>query len=701
MRCLNICSKSSVFCALNPYLTRSEFIEVFLRGRVFNFMPLPLDESLIFVGWGNKRSTILARLFSRMFKRPFYRLEDGFFRSFRAGRDSPSLSMVVDSIGIYYDSRRSSELENIIAENVFFCDHDLVARAIGLARTGLLSKYNDGRPLLDSDIRFGTSENILVVDQTFGDKSIFYGGASAASFDSMLEAALSENKNATIYIKTHPEVESGRKRGYLSGAEGNERVVFLRDSISSFSLIERMDRVYVVTSTMGFEALLAGKRVTCFGMPWYAGWGITDDRVSCPRRRLSRTVEDLFAAAYIHYARYLNPITHQRGDIFDVMNWLVLQRRMAASMHGQNGQGRVIGVGFRRWKSANLKSLFGLHTDKVCFLPDLSRLKKICLTSADTVVCWGAVPPPGVVEIVSLRDARLLHVEDGFLRSVGLGSDLIPPRSLVFDRRGIYFDATRPSDLEVLLNEFSFTYKDLQEARDVRQLIVTYGLTKYNLEPMQKMCWEHGGRRVLLVPGQVEDDASIRFGCTTVCNNSDLLAVVRQENPDAFIVYKPHPDVLSGNRRGKLDMSNARQYADLIEIGASVVSCIDACDEVHTMTSLTGFDALLRGKRVVTYGQPFYAGWGLTEDRANPAPAFSRRMRRLSLDELVAGVLLHYPVYWDPILKGYTTCEAVCRQLVAERDRLQAAGLLTRLRQGWLRRQLRKLRVLWCAYVAK
>ena len=41
-----------------------------------------------------------------------------------------------------------------------------------------------------------------------------------------------------------------------------------------------VDAVYVVTSTMGFEALLVGKPVTTFGVPWYAGWGVTDDRVT-------------------------------------------------------------------------------------------------------------------------------------------------------------------------------------------------------------------------------------------------------------------------------------------------------------------------------------------------------------------------------------------------------------------------------------
>ncbi|MGF1644795.1 MAG: hypothetical protein ACFCUJ_14235, partial [Thiotrichales bacterium] len=117
-------------------------------------------------------------------------------------------------------------------------------------------------------------------------------------------------------------------------------------------------------------------------------------------------------------------------------------------------------------------------------------------------------------------------------------------------------------------------------------------------------------------------------------------------------------------------------------------------DEVHTMTSLTGFDALLRGKQVVTYGQPFYAGWGLTRDLADSRTAFVRRTRQLELDELVAGALLRYPRYWDWTLRGFTTCEAVLHRIVETRDALEATGRLDRLRLGYARRQWRKLGIL-------
>jgi capsular polysaccharide export protein len=76
------------------------------------------------------------------------------------------------------------------------------------------------------------------------------------------------------------------------------------------------------------------------------------------------------------------------------------------------------------------------------------------------------------------------------------------------------------------------------------------------------------------------------------------------------------------------------------------------------MTSLAGFEGLLRGRRVVTYGMPFYAGWGLTADQYRS----ERRSRRLNLDELVAGCLLKYPRYLYGSGK-FATPEIILRQL--------------------------------------
>ena len=688
-----------------------------------SWLPRGNNANSLWAGWGAKASARRAGIYAKLAGEQAIRLEDGFLRSFGTGQHFPPLSLVVDDQGIYYDSTRSSALEALLASPVDLLDGMAadVARARALVLKHRLSKYNHALDWEGERVRMRGSphpclppegegvnagegagvKTVLVIDQTAGDISVSLGGASGDTFAAMLAAARAENPHAIIYVKTHPEVTSGHKGGYLTHVQDDERTVVLRQAINPLSLIEQMDRVYVVTSTMGFEALLAGKPVTVFGMPWYAGWGATEDRQPCARRTRQRSVDELFTAGYFHYTRYLDPVTHQRGSIFDVIDWLLRQSDMTVRLSAPAGQQRMICVGFRRWKAANIQPLLSLDQKRVVFVPSVLKAQALGIESGDALVYWGREAPAGLLALAAQHSVRVLRMEDGFVRSVGLGSDLIRPLSLVLDARGIYFDPTQPSDLEQILGTAQFAEEELLRARQVREFIVEHGITKYNLEPRETAMWTSRGRQVVLVPGQVEDDASIRYGCTDVKTNLGLLQAARKAHPDAFVVYKPHPDVMSGNRAGKLALAQAREFADHVETRLSVVSCIAACNVVHTMTSLTGFDALLRGKRVVVYGQPFYAGWGLTDDVLQEGTAFARRQRRLSLDELVAGTLLRYPIYWDWELKGYTTCEAVLHRLVEARSKLESSGGLEKLRAGFIRRQFRKLGILAGAWLSR
>ena len=276
---------------------------------------------------------------------------------------------------------------------------------------------------------------------------------------------------------------------------------------------------------------------------------------------------------------------------------------------------RAVVIGFRRWRAWNLGPLLRAAAGHVVFARDVVAAQALRPGPQDRVMVWGAGSPAGLDALIATSGARLVRIEDGFIRSVGLGSDLIVPRSLVFDEEGIYFDATRPSRLERVLATGVFDPALCARAAALRSLIVDRSLTKYNVESDFPAQWDSGGRPVVLVPGQVETDASIALGGGTVRTNRAVLQAARAARPDAFVVYKPHPDVITGNRRGRL-AADARVLADHVETRASIIACLARTDAVHTMTSLAGFDALLRGIDVVTYGAPFYAGWGLTEDCA-------------------------------------------------------------------------------------
>ncbi len=261
------------------------------------------------------------------------------------------------------------------------------------------------------------------------------------------------------------------------------------------------------------------------------------------------------------------------------------------------------------------------------------------------------------------RGLSLVRIEDGFLRSVGLGADLIRPLSWVVDWRGMYFDATRPSDLEVLLAETDFGAELISRAAVLRARIVAEGLTKYNVG---FAAWRRpaGVRKVILVPGQVETDASIAYGAPVIKTNLGLLRAVRQANPDGYVIYKPHPDVVAGLRARGNGEDEATCWCNEVVLDTPMGELLDAVDEVHVLTSLTGFEALLRCKRVTCYGQPFYAGWGLTHDIV----PIGRRQRYLQLDELVAGTLILYPRYMSRKRDALIAPEEAIEELIEWRN---------------------------------
>ncbi len=637
------------------------------------------------VGWGLKDNTLGAVEFAHKHGLPYWRLEDGFLRSVDLGvHGDTALSMVLDDQSMYYDARRPSRLESLLQSDCApLQDAALLARAQramdSIVASGL-SKYNSS-PVgaLPLPAKKPGVRRILVVDQTAGDLSVSCGLGTRTAFDAMLSAALKENPNAEVFVKTHPDVVSGKRKGNFSAASISGRVRFIQESCNPIRLAQEMDRVYVVTSQLGFEALLAGTEVVCFGAPFYAGWGLTDDRVSVVRRTRKRTLTEVFLAAYMLYTRYVSPETGLACDIETVIDHLALQRKEFA-----RNQGKIYCFGFRIWKQGYVRAYLRSPGNEVHFPKRAADAKRLGFDSDAKLLVWGQKAKEETAPLCEKFGTKTWRMEDGFLRSVGLGSDLATPASLVVDRQGIYYDPSQVSELETILQNEAFPPALVERATKLRKRLIDSGLSKYNVgDHLQPLQIDSKDKRVVLVPGQVEDDASIALGCKDIHTNLGLLQSARTACPEAFIVFKPHPDVLSGNRVGHVPEAQARQYCDHIEVDASLAQCLAVTEEVHVMSSLVGFEALLRGLEVHVYGQPFYSGWGLTIDR-HP---LKRRSRKLHLDELVAATYLLYPRYLNRKSFRFTTAEAVIDEL----EEARARGV-SPLHVSWAERQLRKLR---------
>jgi len=298
-------------------------------------------------------------------------------------------------------------------------------------------------------------------------------------------------------------------------------------------------------------------------------------------------------------------------------------------------------AGIAPWKRARLRKMFRNNHGPL-FRNGARTAVSVAKRHGGGIACWASRVPDGLVAVAEGSGVPLWWIEDGFIRSAGLGAALVPPASLTLDRRCPHYDPAQPSDLEHMLQTIDFAPGMLARADRLIALLRQSSVTKYNLGGVPVSLPEN--RRIVLVPGQVEDDRSVLLGGAGIADMAALLARVRAAEPDAVILYKPHPDVVSGLRGGSLSDAEALRFADRIVADADLAPLLDRVDAVHTLTSLTGFEALIRGRAVVVHGQPFYAGWGLTRDLA----PLERRSRPRSLAELVAAALIVYPLYADP-----------------------------------------------------
>lgn len=561
-------------------------------------------------GWGYKPSSKRAMAYAAKHNLPYWALEDGFLRSIGLGvHGHLEHSFIVDPVGVYYDATKPSLLENLIIHAPQDTDSlERANRCIEMLRQARLSKYN-----LAPDVSVFSQKAksaVLVVDQTYGDTSVRLGMASATQFEEMLKAAIHDNPGAEVLVKVHPDVLAGKKKGYLHELAKVYSCRLVAQEVNPWSLFERVSDVYVVTSQLGFEALLAGKRVHCFGIPFYAGWGLTQDRQQCDRRQQPRSLQQLFFAAYLQYCRYINPYTGERCAFEDTVALLSLQKQHLERLRGT-------------WL---------LPKNQRTFLPRLNRVLGLAANiriASDGVS--GCADKPALVNSYWLQDksqaSRVIKVQALDLFSVG------PYKGVGYGLSNgieVVNELLNKSDLLGLLNQYDL----LPYERDVASGLYTV----YRRYLQQQISATYTcsfqfpkDRKVLLV---VEDREQLSAEDELV-----LLNLIREANPTAYIIY--------ARKDWNADKFAICPLPSVCDRGLAyddVLPFIQWVDEVHTHSSLIGFKALVLSVPVVTYSDAFYAGWGLTEDNM----LSMKRARCLTLEELVYMLLIKYVTYHDP-----------------------------------------------------
>ncbi|MET2832190.1 capsular polysaccharide export protein, LipB/KpsS family [Mesorhizobium shangrilense] len=516
-----------------------------------------------------------------------------------------------------------------------------------------LSKYNLPSNYL-RPIRQQGRIKLGIIDQVKHDRSLLHGGGSDSAVIAMAKHAIdrSLSEGAELVLRTHPDVAAGRGHSALASILPRMCAAYgihitTSDCSSAPIFFDEIDEVFTLTSSAGFEALVRGIPVTCFGAPFYAGFGLTTDlagsadaivalgRRAChppqSKDEILRRTDIIVSVVLEEMTLWWDPVKRERCDALQGLHRLA---SWAAAERFDDKPITIYGTG--RWKRAAVRAMAAHPGASVSFS---MRLRPRALNSCRNNLIWGAFGKDLGGE------QGYISVEDGFIRSVGLGAALVSPASLVFDPIGLYYDASRPSRIETIIESGDgLTDPLVDRAAKLRARIVGSAIEKYNVDdgtrPVLNEC-------VHLVIGQVVDDQSVLMGGALARPGDQLVKLVRTFYPRAKIAYRAHPDVAAGLRNG----DRTSLHADIQSAGGSLSSWLTTTQRIHVATSLAGFEALMREVPVSTYGMPFYAGWGLTQD----CLSCPRRTRRPTLDEMVAAALILYPRYLS--IKSGLRCE--------------------------------------------
>lgn len=608
----------------------------------------------VFMTWGyNEKKELFD--YAKKYNIPFYRMEDGFIRSIQLGAEhSVPLSMCIDSRGIYYDSTQPSDLENILNNYDFSSDTQLISRAkdnMQALNELKISKYNNVNKK-DVNKIYGekTKKRILVVGQVEDDQSIQKGCSVKITNNELVWIAKTENIDAQIIYKPHPDVLFGKRKMQSDPKDVSHIAEVITEPLSLTDALETIDHVYTITSLAGFEALIRGIKVTTIGAPFYSGWGLTDDRQPVERRKRTLTIEEVFAATYILYPRYLNPFTKRIINIEEAIQTLKLMRDISFSDKEPSNASTKLFLGFPEQYKKISDVFFNNH--QIIHMSGDASLRdykaKLRRYPDLTVYVWDNEYDnikKIILDYTMEQKTEKISVGLGLLRSEN-NSELrkTPLLSVAFDTKALPNKSNDSSDLVDILNSYDFN-NDTELLKRAISLISNINLNLENIaqneSELSNQEQEKEEKKRILVLGHNEQYASL--------SNLDLVWFAKTENPEDEIIFKPDVE----GHASKQSLEEIQEITDVLLEHNALTNILENVHNVYTYNNVTGLEWLVRGVEVTTLGKPFYAGWGLTNDKSK----INQRSRRLTLEELVAGAYILYPKYMNPFTNEIITAE--------------------------------------------
>ena len=459
----------------------------------------------------------------------------------------------------------------------------------------------------------------------------------------MLDAAFLENPARRIVVSAPGSIGPSLRHS-LAAARARGAIVIDR-ALDPWVLLDRADRVYSAGGEIGFLALLAGIPVTAFAASYYSGWGATDDVAGVPASCVPPDGRRDFRRGLPGRDALPRPVPQCRHKFEEALAILADWRRL-----DEANRGIAVCVGMSFWKRRRIAEFVRSSAGEPQFHAIRSR---------------APLPRRAALRAAARRDRGLGLASAGRARRSGRarGHPADPGRGRVhpLGRAGVGLPAAG-------LARVRHKRHVLRPAADERPRTPAAGggfpgaaagagraargaarhARHHEIQPRRRRQRFDlpADRRRILVPGQVEDDLSIRFGAGAVRTNLELLARSGRRTRTPTFSTSRIPTCSPATASARSPRPKRAGSPTFSCPTARRPSLLAVVDELHTMTSLAGFEALLRGRRVVVYGRPFYAGWGLTTDMSS----FDRG-RRLSLAQLVAGTLILYPRYLDPLTR--------------------------------------------------